>query len=177
MHPIAPPQFAGDRRLDHAERGDAVFDQRDIDGELAVARDKLLGAVEGIHQPVAGPAVARRHHLGPRLLRQYGNIRSQPCQRLNDHLMSPLVGRGQRTFVALVLHRERLAVDGHDGRTRRASDRFKFGDIGVVQGVIHNNLVQLTGSTSVTLLTSTAYSRLCWVITERVPPSLEQGLK
>src|SRR6185437_15330899 len=39
------------RRIDHAQRRLALFDEADIDAELAVPRDELPGAVEGIDQP------------------------------------------------------------------------------------------------------------------------------
>ena len=35
------------RRVHHAQRWFAVFNQRDIDGEFAVALDKFFGAVSG----------------------------------------------------------------------------------------------------------------------------------
>ena len=41
------------------ERRDAILDQRDVDGELAVALDELAGAVERIDQPQRGPFAAR----------------------------------------------------------------------------------------------------------------------
>ena len=55
----AVPQRAGDRLLDHAEHGHAVLDQRDVDGELAVALDELAGAVQRVDQPEPRPLPAR----------------------------------------------------------------------------------------------------------------------
>ena len=39
------------RRADHAEQRPAMLDERDVDGELAVAAEKLLGPVERIDEP------------------------------------------------------------------------------------------------------------------------------
>jgi hypothetical protein len=78
MGTIAPPQQASHRRLDHAERRDAVFDQRDIDGEFAVALHEFASAVERIDQPQPSPATALvGRHLVRGLLRQHRDIRSQ----------------------------------------------------------------------------------------------------
>ncbi|MNJ25595.1 hypothetical protein D3C77_200450 [compost metagenome] len=107
-----------------------MVDQRDIDGELAVAGDELLGAIQRIHQPVAGPAAPRLHRLGVRLFRQHRDIRRQPGQRLHDHLVSPLIGGGERTLVLLVLHRKGLTVDGQDGVTGGAGYGFQLGNGG-----------------------------------------------
>ncbi|MNJ61575.1 hypothetical protein D3C77_573690 [compost metagenome] len=107
-----------------------MVDQRDIDGELAVAGDELLGAIQRIHQPVAGPAAPRLHRLGVRLFRQHGDIRRQAGQRLHDHLVRSLIGGGERTLVLLVLHREGLTVDGQDGVTGGAGDGLQCGNGG-----------------------------------------------
>ena len=47
----AMPEGAGDRLRITPKVAHAIFDQRDVDGELAVALDELAGAVERIDQP------------------------------------------------------------------------------------------------------------------------------
>jgi hypothetical protein len=44
------------RNVDHAQHGLVFADQRNIDRELAVPFDELLGSVERIHEPVLRPA-------------------------------------------------------------------------------------------------------------------------
>ena len=41
------------RRITHPQHRKTVLDQRDVDGELPVFLDELLGAIERINQPVA----------------------------------------------------------------------------------------------------------------------------
>ena len=43
------------RRENDAQYRDTVFNQRDIDGELAIALDKFLGSIKRVNQPEALP--------------------------------------------------------------------------------------------------------------------------
>src|SRR3546814_12921572 len=74
---LAMPQLAGHRRLDHAEHRDAVVDQGDIDGELAIALDEFAGAVERIHQPHPRPLPAQRRRD---LLRRFLPLGRASCR-------------------------------------------------------------------------------------------------
>ncbi len=116
--------------MDDAQQRPAVLDQRDVDGELALALDELLGAVEGVDQPER-PAgnlgnVAGVHRLlgDDRIL-----LANFPADRLQDQLFRPLIGLGHRRGVALARNVEVGGVDLED-RPARA-----FGDI--ADGVHH----------------------------------------
>ena len=97
--------------MHHAEHGHAVVYQRDVDGELAIALDELLGAVQRIHQPVGLPAGALLERQALRLLGQHGYIRRQGLQAVNDGVMRGHIGRRQRRAVILLLDRKIAVVD------------------------------------------------------------------
>ncbi|MNG16543.1 hypothetical protein D3C84_1004710 [compost metagenome] len=126
----AIPELVQHRGIDQTPDRPALLDQRDVHGEFAVAGDKFLGAIERVHQPVAGPAAPHLHRLGVGLFRQHRNIRRQPGQRLHDHLVRPLIGGGERTLVLLVLHRKGLTVDGQNGVAGGAGDGLQCGNGG-----------------------------------------------
>ena len=72
---------------DHPEHRFAVFDQRDVDRELAVAADELLGAVERVDQPVAlpVPTLFERWRLG--FLGNHRHIGRQLVEAFHDDAM------------------------------------------------------------------------------------------
>src|SRR5690606_14099474 len=64
--------FARERRRENdAEHRRVIFDQSDIDRELAVSLDEFLRAGEGIDEPVARPLDAARVLGAVRLLREH----------------------------------------------------------------------------------------------------------
>jgi hypothetical protein len=73
-------QLVQRRRVDHAQDGLAVLDERDVDGELAILLDELAGTVERIHQPVASPVPADVPGHVRRLLRQHRNAAARRCR-------------------------------------------------------------------------------------------------
>ena len=97
-----PPPAAGPvhnaqcRRQYHAEHRLAIFDQGDIDRELVIALDELLGAIERIDQPQTRPGATFFIADGGRLLRQHRDIRRQRPQPRADERMGGAVGFGQR---------------------------------------------------------------------------------
>ena len=115
------------RGIDHAQYRPAPLDQGDIDGELAVALDELLGAVEGIHQPVAPLGVGTGEVAGV-FLRQQRQWQGQGGQAIGDKLMGGGVRLGQGGLVGLLLYREVPAVDGHDGGAGVPGDGFHLGN-------------------------------------------------
>ncbi|MNE57010.1 hypothetical protein D3C80_1519540 [compost metagenome] len=130
-HPLAAiPELVQHRGIDQSPDRPAMVDQCNVHGELAVAGDEFLGAIQRIHQPVAGPAEPRLHRLGVRLFRQHRDIRRQAGQRLHYHLVSPLIGGGERTLVLLVLHSEGLTIDGQNGGTGGTGDGLQCGNGG-----------------------------------------------
>ncbi len=102
------------RQMHDAEHRHAAFDQRDVDGELAVARDELLGAVERIDQPEAlrrlgGQALGLRLLLG-----DHRNVGRQAAQGGQDHRLRRQVGLGHRRLVGLALGGEVGGIDLED---------------------------------------------------------------
>ena len=98
----AEPDFVLRRRVDRAGDRGAVFDQRDIDGEFAVAGEEFARAVERIDQeePAHG-AGDQRGAGGGRLLgddRRLGGAESGATAATQDRL-GAFVGGGDRTAV------------------------------------------------------------------------------
>ena len=139
----AVPDGAADRRLDHAEDRHAVFDERDVDGELAVALQELAGAVERVDQPEARPAAAlfqRDRVCG--LLRQHRDLRRQPRQAVDDAAVRGEVGGGDRAGIGLGAHGEVVAVvHRHDRDAGVAGD----GDHAFAQDLIQHGAAASRG--------------------------------
>ena len=123
MRGRAMPKRAGHRLLDQAEAGDAVLDQRDVDGELAVALDEFAGAVERIHQPEGPPPAAPGNVDGSGFLRQHRDVGRQCRQAVDDATMRSEVGSRQRRAIVLVLDRELAFIHREDRRGSLARDR------------------------------------------------------
>ena len=87
-----------DRHQNHAEHRHMVFDQRDVDGELAVALTTSR-VPSSIDQPEA-PARPLLVRYG-RLLRQHRQTRCHCSQTALDGFMRGHVGFGQRRLVFL----------------------------------------------------------------------------
>jgi hypothetical protein len=97
--------------VDHAGDRLAFLDQRDVDRELAVARNELLGAVERIDQPEAAARNLRQRARRGRLLGDHRDLRGELGERLEDKVLGRLVGLGDRRGVLLVAHFDLLALD------------------------------------------------------------------
>ncbi len=114
------------RHVNYAEDRLVVLDERDVDRELAIAIDELLGAVEGIDEPVRIPAAALLETRESRFLRQDGQIGGQLLQSRDNEVMRRHVRPGDRRFIVLCLYIEigrvnfedRLAGLGGQGNKR-----------------------------------------------------------
>ena len=91
-----------------------MLDQRDVDGELAVALDELAGAVKRVNQekPFGGfrNTSGRDFFLG-----DHRDIGKRGGQRLQDHSLGTMVGLGDRRTVAFAdMAKGGVGIDGHD---------------------------------------------------------------
>ena len=109
------PQPFERRRIDRAGDRPAAFDQRDVDGELAVAGDEFARPVERIDQDEPFRDGDRRAG-GGRLFGDDRDRRRPGRQTLADRRLGPLVGGGHRTAVALGARRAAVRVFGHHRR-------------------------------------------------------------
>ena len=117
----AEPQAIERGRIDRAGDRHAAFDERDVDGELAVAGDEFAGPVERIDQDEALgdlDRLARRR----RLLGDDRDRRRQPSQTLADDRLGPLVGGGHRTAVPLGARLGAAPIFLHHRRPGRERD-------------------------------------------------------
>ncbi len=114
-------QYIQHRRVDHAHHRFAVLNQGDIHRELAVALDKLFGAIQRINQPVTLPVLAffptRRILFG-----QHRRFRIQLAQARNNDVMCCNIRSGDRRIIALVrdICRCFAVIDLHDCVARLA---------------------------------------------------------
>ncbi len=97
-----------DRDMDDAEDRDAVLDEADIDGELAVAVDELLGAVERVDEPEEGRRRNRQAVRRRMLLGDDRDVRRRRGESLEDQRLGMLVGKGHRRGVVLAADGEIL---------------------------------------------------------------------
>ena len=110
------------RHTNAAQRRSTVFHQRNVDGELAIARDELLRTVERIDQPITRPLLALRVVSEPGFL---GNDRQPWPQRFkscHQHMMRTHISFGERRIIGLGLHTKVLRIHGHDGGARIAHE-------------------------------------------------------
>ena len=90
-----------------------MLDQRDVDGEIAVAADELLGAVERIDQEEAigsGRHPAGRHAL----LGHHRHLRRKPFESGEQHDLGQSVGFGHRRRIGLEGNVDRPGVNVED---------------------------------------------------------------
>ena len=127
-HPQTPLWPQG-RRQHHAQHRQAVFDQCDVDGELAIALDELLGAVQRVHQPEAVTHLGRVAG-GHGLFGHHRDVRGQRRQPGQDHRLGTLVGLGHRRGIGLALHRKISGVNRHDHGAGLAGERGQRGQQG-----------------------------------------------
>jgi len=109
------------RYVHRAKHGSAVFDQRDVHRELAIALHELARAVQRVHQPEAR-CRRRQAILGTSLLGHGGDIRRQRGEMNQDHALGALVGLGHGGVVGLAAHGEIGFVHAHDFRAGAAHD-------------------------------------------------------
>ena len=84
---VADEDLVQDRCADHSKAGPAALDQGDVDGELAIAIDELLGAVQRIHQPIAPPTPPLGVGRLCGFLGKDGQTRDKLLQAGANHLM------------------------------------------------------------------------------------------
>ena len=102
----------GDRAPDLATRGrrnrsghrPSVFDQRDVDGEVRVAADEGLGAVQRVDQEEARADGLGRAELAGVLLRDHRHVREALGETAQDQRLAAPVGLGDRALVGLGAH-------------------------------------------------------------------------
>jgi hypothetical protein len=80
-----------------------AVDERNVDRELAVALQELLGAVERVDEPIALPLAPRRRVGWGRLLGQDGQTRRELFEGATDDRVGHSIGFRQRRIVALAL--------------------------------------------------------------------------
>ncbi len=100
--------------MDHAEHRLAALDQRDIDGELAVAADEFLGAVERVDEP---EEIRRRTGQAVGLALLLGDDRDAGRgggERGEDDRLGALIGKRHRRGIRLAADREIAGIDLHD---------------------------------------------------------------
>ena len=133
----------GDRHVHHAQHRHAVFHQGDVDGELAVALDEFLGAVERVHQPETGPVLAVFIGDAAGFLGEHRNLRGQGLQARLDQVVGGAVGLGDRAVVVLVVHVHVAAIvdfkDGGAGVHGDGGYRAQQG-VQIVHSAVHQTL-------------------------------------
>ena len=109
--------------------GAAVFDQRDIDGELAIAADEFAGAIERIDEEKQG-GVARQG-VGA-FLRQDGDVGEMFGEARADDGVGGKICLGDGGMIGLGGDGDGvLFVDFHDGGTGLEREGAENGEIGV----------------------------------------------
>ena len=95
------------RRGEHdAKRWSAVFDERDVDGEFAIAPDKLFRAVQRIDEPEARVSVRLRTFFG-----NHRDIRSHGLERTHDELVRSLIRIRDGRCIVLRADAEAALID------------------------------------------------------------------
>src|SRR5690606_3733792 len=93
---VARVERISHRYVDDAENRALILDQCDVDGELAIARDEFLRAVQGIDEPVALPLLALTERNVARFFGEDGNVRCELAQSVDDDFMRAHVRERER---------------------------------------------------------------------------------
>ncbi len=115
-----------------------MFDQGDVDGEIAPPLDELLRSIERIDQKedIRGEIVAGALFLG-----HDGNFGECGRETIADHAVGPKIGFGHRRRIGLGRHVEiGSSVDLHDLRARVEC---QFAEGGGESGMVHGAVFQL----------------------------------
>lgn len=105
-----PVEHIGLGGVDDPEHRHIVPHQGDQGSEIAAARDKFAGAVEGIYQPVLPPVGSLAEGDVGCLFGQHGNVGSERRERLFEVGIGSKIGTGDRGRILLQLTLELTAV-------------------------------------------------------------------
>jgi hypothetical protein len=118
--PAAPLRVVQDifrRRVDDPEHGAVLVNEGNVDRELPVPFDELLGPVQRIDEPEGFPISALFVRDVPSLFAQDG-IEIVFLQERGQDLMGTAVCQRHGAFVAFLFDGERGAIHVHDGPAR-----------------------------------------------------------
>ena len=86
--------------MHHTQYRGIPFHQGNVHGELAVALDELLGAIQRVHQPETGPVLALGIGNTAGFFREHRNLRRQRLQaRFNDLVRRHIRFRNRRLVI------------------------------------------------------------------------------
>ena len=102
-------------RVDDTHHGASVFDDRDVDCELAVLRDEFLGAIKRVDEGEAG-TMLRHDAASDGFLSDHLQVRVRLGETFQDDRLGKPVGFSEDRLVQLFLDREVSPVDPHEGR-------------------------------------------------------------
>ncbi len=119
------------RHRHHTEHHTALLDQRNVDGELFAAGDKLLGAIQRVHQPPALPAGTHALVDISIFFGQHRDARIECGKARQDQMVSGQVCRRHRRIIRLGGDRHIGAPERQNHFTRLASQLNHRGNIRV----------------------------------------------
>ena len=122
QRPRSPKQTSDRRRVNDAGGWMSMFDERDIDGELAVATEELFGAVERIDEEEHAGRDVGIVSGGATFLRDDGNAGRDDVQPRDDVSFRVFVGDGDGRLVGLLAVLDFTSVVAHDQCTGVARD-------------------------------------------------------
>ena len=108
--------------MDNAHGRASLLDKGDIDGEVPALVDKLLGAVEGVHQPEHAAGKIGHAPGSLAFLCKDRDVRRQIGKALEDDCFCGLIRFRHRGAVRLHFKIEILIIDGEDLVPRFAGD-------------------------------------------------------
>ena len=137
----APGIGKAERRSEHhAGDRDAVLDERDVDRELAVAADELLGAVERIDEQEGVPDL-RSPCGGHFLLGDDRNVRHRRREGFHDGVLGAEIGFADRRIVDFVGDGKVGPVDLHDDARSRERGVDQVGEAWVGAGLVGHGVL------------------------------------
>ena len=107
------------RHMHHAQHRGLAFHQRDVDGELTIALDKFLGAIQRVHQPEARPVLAIRIGNAAGFFGKHRDIRGQRLQAGLNDLVRRHIRLGNGRLVILGFYPQIITlIDSQNGVPR-----------------------------------------------------------
>jgi len=121
---VAPEDAPDGRGIDDADDGNTIFNLGNVHREFAIAGNKFLGAVQGVHEIEFGSHL-RNPASGGGFLGNDRGLRIELRETFEDNSLGRFVGLGHRREIGLGAGPEVGGIDRHDFAPRQKGKAYQ----------------------------------------------------